>query len=473
MLPNPLSDTSGLPGALRVFRDAAEHVPAYRDFLRVHGIAPGDIRTAADFAALPPLTKQNYIAAYPAHQLLPHGRITGAETWSASSGSSGEPTYWARGPVALRQSIELHRRILRGLGADRRPTLVVIGFAMGSWIGGTYTYQAITALHRRGFPISAITPGVDVAAVRAALRSLGPQYGRVVLAGYPPFLRDVLDEPGVADGLDLRVLMAGENIGEPWRDHLLELAGKPGRPEVSTLIYGTADLGMIGHETVSTIAVRRRAEQLPSLRRRLFGTAGVLPTFVEYDPGYRYVEPDPSGALLFTAHNAIPLVRYRINDEGAVFGQPELRAALREAGCPPALRATTRSARYLVLNGRTDVAATFYSVKITPEAIRAALADAGLVRTLTGKYLLDSVADERFRPELVLRVQLRPGVRPDPALAALVGKTTVATLCRVSSEYRELHRVSGERAEPTVLLDDFDSPRYRYRIKHRPMRQVA
>ncbi|WP_067649081.1 phenylacetate--CoA ligase family protein [Nocardia harenae] len=472
MLPPPLSRTSGLPGALRVFRDAAEHVPAYRDFLRVRGIAPGDIRTAADFAALPALTKQNYIAVYPAHQLLPHGRITGAETWSASSGSSGEPTYWARGPVALRQSIELHRRILRGLGADRRPTLVVIGFAMGSWIGGTYTYQAITALHRRGFPVSVITPGVDVAAIRAGLRTLGPQYGRVVLAGYPPFLRDVLDEPGIADGVDLRLLMAGENIGEPWRDHVLELAGKPGRPEFSTLIYGTADLGMIGHETATTIAVRRYAERLPALRRLLFGDAGSTPTFVEYDPGYRYVEPDASGALLFTAHNAIPLVRYRINDEGTVFGSRELRAALRDAGCPPP-RPITRGARYLVLNGRTDVAATFYSVNITPDAVRTALADARLVRTLTGKHLLDTVADDRFRSELVLRVQLRPGIRPEPGLAALVRQATVATLCRVSSEYRELHRVSGVRAEPTVLLDEFDSPEYSYRVKHRPMRQVA
>lgn len=49
----------------------------------------------------------------------------------------------------------------------------------------------------------------------------------------------------------------------------------------------------------------------------------------------------------------------------------------------------------------------------------------------------------------------------------------MATLRRVSSEYRELHRVSGARAEPTVLLDDFDSPGYRYPVKHRPVRQVA
>lgn len=220
-------------------------------------------------------------------------------------------------------------------------------------------------LHRRGFPLSVITPGVDVAAIRAALRTLGPQYARVVLAGYPPFLRDVLDEPGIADGVDLRLLMAGESISEPWRDHVLELAGKPDRPELSTLVYGTADLGMIGHETAATVAARRHAEQHPELRRRLFGAAGVTPTFVEYDPSYRYVESDASGALLFTAPNGIPLVRYRINDEGSVFGRDELLAALRAAGLP-APRPST--ARYLVLNGRTDVAATFYSVKTSASA---------------------------------------------------------------------------------------------------------
>ncbi|MFC8526277.1 phenylacetate--CoA ligase family protein [Nocardia sp. NPDC057227] len=460
----------GFTGALRTFRDTAEYVPAYRDFLRRHNIDPDDIRTARDFAELPPVTKDNYINAYPPHELLPLGRISGAETWSASSGSSGRPTYWARGTVALKQSIELHRRILRAIDADSGSVLVVVGFAMGNWIGGTYTYQAITGLHGRGVPVSVITPGADVPAIRDAIRRLGPHYTTVVVAGYPPFLRDVLDTDDLElGGVDLRLLMAGENISEPWRDNVLELAGKPGRFDASCLIYGTADLGMVGHETASTIAVRRYTIEHPEI----LGGAAAMPTLVEVDPAYRYVETDAEGQLLFTAAPGTPLIRYRIGDQGAVLSPGQLRASLRRAGCPDELRPSVRGARYVVLHGRSGVAATFYSVKIPDEALRAALADPRLTPTLTGKFLLDRVDDERFRSELRLRVQLRRGIAPGPGLAELVGQVVVDSLRRVSSEYRELHRTYGAAAEPEVALDHFAADGYGGPIKHRSRRAAA
>ena len=53
--------------------------------------------------------------------------------------------------------------------------------------------------------------------------------------------------------------MAGENISEPWRDYILKRIGKEGRAEETCLIYGTADAGIMGHETPTTIAVRRLA----------------------------------------------------------------------------------------------------------------------------------------------------------------------------------------------------------------------
>ena len=43
------------------------------------------------------------------------------------------------------------------------------------------------------------------------------------------------------------------------------------------------------------------------------------PTFVRYDPERRYAEVDDDGFLLFTLDSSIPMIRYRINDQGAVF----------------------------------------------------------------------------------------------------------------------------------------------------------
>ena len=56
------------------------------------------------------------------------------------------PSYWPRGRTAVEESVELHSRIFRRFGSQNATTLFVVGFAMGNWIGGTYTYAALTAL---------------------------------------------------------------------------------------------------------------------------------------------------------------------------------------------------------------------------------------------------------------------------------------------------------------------------------------
>ena len=53
--------------------------------------------------------------------------------------------------------------------------------------------------------------------------------------------------------MDLKILMAGENISEGFRDYILKRIGKEGRAEHTCLIYGTADAGIMGHETLATI----------------------------------------------------------------------------------------------------------------------------------------------------------------------------------------------------------------------------
>ena len=161
---------------------------------------------------------------------------------------------------------------------------------------------------------------------------------------------------------------------------MLARIGKPGRPQDTCLIYGTADAGMVAHETPTTIAVRRLAERDPSLRAAVLGGAGPLPTFVEYDPELRYVETEtyprrcarhsgtfpvaalapgtfpvaalaprniprrcsrpeehspslrspqePAERLLFTVDSVIPLICYRINDVGSVLTSVDLATTL-------------------------------------------------------------------------------------------------------------------------------------------------
>ncbi|MFI7528674.1 phenylacetate--CoA ligase family protein [Nocardia salmonicida] len=457
----------GFAQALRVFRQAAHTVPAYAKFLCDRGIDADAVRTPADFAEVPPVTKDNYIRAYPPHELISGGAITGAGTWSSSSGSSGTPTFWARDELSHEHGVDLHARILRGFRAETAPTLVVVGFSMGDWIGGTYTFRSVADLHRRDLRVSVATPGMDIDLIRADIAALGPYYRQIVLAGYPPFVRDVLDRaPAAVLDQDIKVLMAGEAISEPWRDNLLSLLGKPDRPQDSCLIYGAADAGMFGHETASSIMIRRLAQHDSAFRDALFGADPVLPTFVEYDPAYRYVETDDRGHLLCTVANAMPLVRYRINDIGSVHTAAEVGEALLAAGHDPQVRTTTPTAGFIALRGRPDVAVSFYSVKFAPETVRAALTDPRLGGGLTGKFVLDKDLDATGGDRLRLLVELRADRTLDEAFGEAVGAVFVNTVAEASREYRDLRTRIGARAEPLVELRPFGSPEFRYAIKH-------
>jgi phenylacetate-CoA ligase len=246
------------------------------------------------------VTKANYLHHYPLNMLASRGDMTEAGTWSTSSGSSGKPTYWPRGLLSLEQSIDLYDKIFRqSFQSDERSTLAVIGFAMGNWIGGTYTFTGIQHLRALGHKLSVITPGIDVATILENIADLGPYYEQIVLVGYPPFLKDVLDQaPSPVTSKDLRILMAGENISEAWRDYILKRIGKEGKADHTCLIYGTADAGIMGHETPTTIAARRLARNDPRLNVALFGDDDVQPTFVEYQPNFRFTETDISADSL-------------------------------------------------------------------------------------------------------------------------------------------------------------------------------
>ena len=365
------------------------------------------------------MTKANYLHYYPLNMLARRGDMTEAGTWSTSSGSSGKPTYWPRGSLSLEQSIDLYDKIFRqSFQSHERSTLAVIGFAMGNWIGGTYTYTGIQHLRALGHRLSVIAPGIDVATILWNVADLGPYYEQVVLVGYPPFLKDVLDQaPFSVVDMDLKILMAGENISEGWRDYILKRIGKEGRAEQTCLIYGTADAGIMGHETPTTIAARRLARNDPRLNVALFGDHEVQPTFVEYQPDFRFTETDPDGYLLFTIDNTFPLIRYRINDRGRVITASELARLLGRCGHEFTVRTSTEDAGFIALGRRTDIAATFYSLKIFPESVRAAFEDTAVSGTVSGKFYLITQEDEAYGQTLRLHVELRADATADEALA--------------------------------------------------------
>jgi phenylacetate-CoA ligase len=459
VLPAPQPEPDDVIAAMGLFRRAAAEVPAYRTHLADHGVSVESIRTIDDFAAIPQVTKENYLRRHPLSDLVWHRDLTRADAWSASSGSSGEPTYWPQGERGRWESVELHDRIFRrSFRSHVRSTLVVVGFAMGNWIGGTYTYTAASELRRRGHRLSVIAPGMDVDTILANIAALGPAYEQVVLVGYPPFVKDVLDAAGPAVlQQDIHLLLAGEAISEGWRDYALNRLGRAGEPNRVCLIYGTADMGMIGHETPTTIAIRRAAEFDGGLYRTLFGDAAAAPTFVEYDPTIRFAELDSTGHLLYTSDGVVPLIRYRINDEGTLWTADELRRVLDQHGHRIPVQRAHFGGAYIALSGRSDVVATLYGLNIYPRNVQSAIeAESDL---LSGKFRVSVQVTKSFEQRLTLEAELARGVTDSPALRTRVIESVVAELERTNSEYRELRRIKGAAADPVLALHEFGNTR--------------
>lgn len=334
--------------ALRVFRKVSCEVPAYRAFLLRHGLAADRIRTLNDFTRVPPTT----------HEDLVSWGCTATAVWSASTGSlHGPPSCWPRAEAASSANIELHDRILRSFRAHRRRTLVVSGFAMGGWLGSTCTPQTLAGLKGRGHKLSVVVPGIDPDVVAREISAREHDYEQIVLAGEQSFLQEVLDRADrSALKQNLHILLTGRNITESWRDRVVSMVESRGGQANPVLLYGNADTGILGHETPSTIEIRRMARDNLVLAEALFGGhAGGLPTLVEYDPQRVYAELD-TDRLLVTIDSPVSLVRYRINDHARILDPEQLVATLRDHGYTMPVHTTTPGAGFLVIDSTEETA---------------------------------------------------------------------------------------------------------------------
>jgi phenylacetate-CoA ligase len=460
--------------ALALFRDVAGSVPAYGAFLAEHGVDPASIRTADDFSCLPLTTKEGYLRRHTLAELCRGGTIEGSDMVAVSSGSTGEPTVWPRFltdelAVATRFEQVFHD----SFEADRRSTLAVVCFALGTWVGGMYTAACCRHLAAKGYRIMVVTPGSNRDEILRVVGELGPAFEQVVLLGYPPFVKDVVDT-GAARGVDwaryrVKVVLAGEVFSEEWRALVGARTGSTRPCFDSASLYGTADAGVLGCETPLSVAIRRFLAREPDAAGELFGDAR-LPTLVQYDPAARYFETTDEGTLLFSGDNGIPLVRYHIADEGGLVGHEELLAFVRERGFDPrAELGETRGVRplpFVYVFGRSHFTVSYFGANVYPENVTVGLEQAPVADWVTGKFVLESREDADRNRRLALVVELAPGVEPDDAKAGTIAGSVVAQLVRLNSEFA--HYVPAEQRTPSVELKPQGDPEwFPVGVKHR------
>jgi len=310
------------------------------------------------------------------------------------------------------------------------------------------------------------------------LAALAGSFEQIVLLGYPPFLKDVVDTArarGMSLGASrIKLVLAGEVVSEEWRTLLAERLGQVDVLHDSASLYGTADAGVLATETPLSIALRRFFAAHPEVARERFGESR-LPTLAQYDPFARYFE-ERDGTLLFTADGGVPLVRYHIADTGGIAAYRAMLdfALARGFVMPSELEAKgargVRELPFVWVFGRSHFTVSFFGANVFPENVTVALEEAPIHDWVTGKFVLlaeeDAARDRRLR----LVVELAPGVAPSDDKIEAIAASTVRALLRRNSEFA--HYVPKERQGMEVTLAPAGDPTwFPVGVKHRYTRK--
>jgi len=464
---------------LSLFHKTASTVPAYKKFLEENNFNPDSVKTIEDFKKIPFVNKENYINKYPVAETCREGDLASLDFISVSSGSTGKPTFWIRDAEDEINISSRFEQILKECFIPQaNSNLCVICFPLGTWVGGMFTTNCVRYLSMKGYKLTLVTPGNNKDEILRVINDFAGNFERVILFGYPPFLKDVVDT-GIAKGLDWKkfdnkLVMAGEVISEEWRSLMSEHLGIKDELTSFSSMYGTADAGVLANETPLTIRLRKFFAMNPELTKQVFGQSR-LSTICQYDPFSRYFE-EHEGTLLFTGDNGIPLIRYHISDNGGVYSFNQMIAILNEQGFDilkelkteyPDL--TVRNLPFVYVFGRSMFTLSYFGANIYPENIAIGLESDTVRKLVTGKYVMQIIEDEQRNLHFKITVELSSGTDPDEEKKQLISTSILASILYINSEYRNY--VPKEYQMPIIeLRRTGDSEYFPIGVKHKYVR---
>lgn len=423
--------------AWRAFHRARRQVPAYQRFVA------GSSATGLDDA--PETDKATYIVRNRLEDLCRGGRLPHrGVVLDESSGSSGTPTTWVRGPAERRATATMLRAtFLRSAGDG--PVVVLNAFALGAWATGMNVTTALVDICR----IKSTGPDPDK--VIGTITRLGRDHRYVVL-GYPPLLKDIADDPRIdLASYDVTAGFGGEGLSENMRTYLL----RSYRRVIGS--YGASDLEInIAAETGFTIALRRELPANPALRAALTRTElGVAPMIFQYNPLDHVIETNAAGELLVTVCRAAtlsPRLRYNIHDIGHVRRMPGLRRLLLAHGAAHLLEQSTADLPVLFHYGRSDAALDYYGAVVTPDGLREALYATPELADRMREFRLVGYEDRHATRQLVFAVELQPGRAVEDLDEDDLGSQVVRHLVARNGDFANACRIAAAYARPRLRV---------------------
>lgn len=421
----------GIWRAWESFYLAYWQVAAYRDYLSHRGGKPDIPVTKGlipDLSVIPEMDKASYVKAYGIHERIKKGKLPRHGVMvDESSGSSGQPTSWVRGPTERLVVSQMMRLSYHDSIDQKRPVFILNAFALGAWATGMNVSLSLT-------PCSIVkSTGPNIDKIIHTMIEFGADY-RYVVMGYPPFLKALADDSRI----DWKKYIVdagygGEGISESLRTYLLQ---KFQRVVGS---YGASDLEVnMAIETELCVMLRRAVSDDAKLREQLIRTDyGVTPMIFQYNPLAYYLETNAAGELVVTMSRPFhiaPKIRYNIHDRGHILRVPKLRQILRSAGREDILGKVENDLPLLFLYGRSDMSVDYYGANVTPDSIREVVYAVQTLAPIINTFRLLSYEDNQANKRMEIACELMPGARPPEDTASLT-REVFERLAKINADF--------------------------------------
>ena len=349
-----------------------------------------------------------------------------------------------------------------------KSTLVLICFGMGVWIGGVITYQAFKAISERGYHLAILTPGVNKKEIFEAMKNIAPKYDQIILCGYPPFMKDVVDE-AAQNGVNwkdfnIKIIFAAEAFSEKFRDYVAKKLGIKDIYRDTMNIYGSADLGTMAEETPISILIRRLALKKETLYKKIFKEANRLPTLAQFHPDFISFEC-VNKSIYCTGDNIFPLIRYEIGDNGGVIDFDEIENIFAEEGFDlrdeakkVGIEDSVTELPIVYIYERTDLSVKLYGAIVYPEYVKAGLQDHDLEKYITGKFTMFTKHDKKQDEYLEINIELKPGINQSDWLMEEVSELVFKSLIEKSAEYKNNADMLPGKVHPKIVFWPYEHP---------------
>ena len=448
-----------------------EKVPAYRQFLC------RSIQKPSKFSEIPITSKDNYIKPSIAskdcgRELYQRSLIPKGSKNDTSTGTTGEPTQWYRGPEEQRSVEKLSSYAAKAILGDQ-PYYFINGFALGQWASGLTAFAAT-----RNDPNATVSnPGMDVRKIFNSIKQaidIMPAGYPIVVAGYPPHLREVVDlaikEKFCLSRHNIIGVVGGEGMSEGQRD--LIVCQKDDKQNVTRQgfsrcysTYGASDLDVnIGYESEFEIELRKVCHTHPKLSAELFGDNGSIPMIFHYDPLNYHIETHEEAHLIFTCvrdDRISPRIRYDLGDRGKVMTCSDLVATLKKHGIN--LKHMPRTELpFVFVWGRGDSMISYRGANVAPENLGEAIRKANLNEVISHYAFFQYEENDKTITEFMIEPKEGKNL-PQNLLEILIHQ-----MKEINPDFKKQYEeCNDETAKPRLrLFDPEKSPMAAQRVRY-------